>query len=75
MAPHEAEQPPEGFSADEWDGWRRFAQSAREVADAIHCEYGAALLILGLNEIAMELGEIREMLNHRRGPDEPWKDE
>jgi len=72
--PKPPEQPPKGFSADEWKGWRKFAQDAQEVADAIHCDFNSALLILGLNEIAVELGEIREMLNHRRGPDEPWKD-
>lgn len=73
MHPRLPEQPPKGFSADEWKGWSRFAKDAMEVADAIHCEYETGLLILGLNEIASTLGEIKEMLSHRRGPDEPWK--
>jgi len=66
---------PEGFSVDEWKGWKRFAKDAKEVAGAIRCDFDTALLILGLNEIAVELGEIRDMLARRRGPDEPWKSE
>ncbi len=67
--------PPQGFTPEEWSGWQIFQKNAHEIADAIKCDYDTALLIMGLNEIATEIGELREMLESRGGPDEPWKQE
>lgn len=50
---------------DEWKEWKEFALAAKDLAEAIKCDFNTALLLLGLNEIVQQL--------QNPDDDEPWR--